>query len=59
MHFENAELLVRALDIAIAADNAAGVFLVMLKLIETSLLMATQLKYANAQAMTEKTYADE
>ena len=38
-------LYVKALEIAIAANNSGGVFSIMLKIIETSLLMASQLKY--------------
>ena len=35
----------RGLEIAIAANDSAGIFIVMLRIIELALLIATQLKY--------------
>ena len=42
---DSMSLHLRALEIAIAANNAGGVFSIMLKIIEMSLLIASQLKY--------------
>lgn len=39
------QLYLRAFEIAISSNNSAGVFQVMLKIIELSLLIAMQLKY--------------
>ena len=39
------QLYLRAFEIAITSNNSAGVFQVMLKIIELSLLIAMQLKY--------------
>lgn len=42
-----------ALDIAVAESNAGGVFVAMLKIIEKSLRMATQLKYGGSMLTDE------
>ena len=46
-----------ALDIAVAGSNAGGVFVSMLKIIEKSLRMATQLKYGGRVLTDEVKYA--
>lgn len=47
------DLLTRALEIAIDSDDASGVFLTILRLVQTSLLMATQVKYSPPDLMKD------
>ena len=48
-------LYMRALEVAIASNNSGGVFSIMLKIIEMSLLIASQLKYNSGPSMTDET----
>lgn len=52
---ESMLLYMRALEVAIANNNSGGVFSIMLKIIEMSLLIASQLKYNSGPSMTDET----